>query len=341
MYFLSTLIFIFSSFSLSLPQVCNKINCRYIQSNSNFYLNSDFINESNNFLPQQKSAKVSATKQKTKICVSFFSSNDIDRRDFEKMLDCSSIDLSGNEIKRVESNFFASLYRLESLNLDNNQLRVLPDNVFDELENLRKISVKNNFLESLDGDLFKFNFNLESVDFSNNKLSRISPQILDYSKQLKFASFLGNFCVDLTFPEVKLEELKAHITAMCSERNLITFIVSLMNLSQQFKNSAVMQKNQTLSGNETKVIEENLTTKNNQNESTTVETISIKLNRTNQIATKPKLKETPTDLDILIFSLFWLIVPIILILFAILTMISYAIYNKYFKYSLNYPRRNL
>jgi Ca2+/Na+ antiporter len=121
---------------------------------------------------------------------------------------------------------------------------------------------------------------------------------------------------------------------LAGHSNIIAFIVSLMKLSTQIKNSTAMQKVQTLSGNQTNMIKESSAI----NDTTANETISTKLNKTT--ATTPKHNETQTDLDVLIVSLFWLIVPIILILFAILAMISWAIYNKYFKYSLNHPRRN-
>lgn len=48
-----------------------------------------------------------------------------------------------------------------------------------------------------------------------------------------------------------------------------------------------------------------------------------------------------TDLDMLLISLFWLIIPITLILFAILAAISYAIYNKYFVYSIKTQTESL
>lgn len=295
---------------------CDKINCRYLQSSADFL----YDNEKNAFLPHQHKMRFSQPKQ---MCVNFLSSNDINRSDFDKMHDCSSINLKGNQIENLERNFFENLCNLESLNFDDNRLKLLPKNVFDELTGLKKLSARNNLLETLDDGLFEFNLKLESVDFSHNKLSIISPQILNNAKFLKFASFNGNFCIDLTFPDVELEDLKSRIVAMCGQRNIMTLIVSLMKLSVQIKNTKLNQEHGKLIETSTEATKDRLQTRI----------------ASNVTAMKSKVKENPKDLDVLIVSLFWLIVPIISILFVILAIISFAVYNKYFKYSLHFPRR--
>lgn len=328
------LILIFINLTTTNTQSCDRIHCRYTQNSANIRPAADNMN---NFHFQQNHeiqqiTKFSSPKSISGFCMTFLSSNGIESSDFAKMHDCNSIDLSGNGIDEVEIKFFVDLRRLESLNFDENRLRSLPEKVFDNLESLRKISMRSNFLESLDGDLFKFNFKLESVDFSDNKISRISPNIFNNLKSLKFASVRGNFCINSAFPVTTLEKLKTQISTMCSERNIIAFIVSLVKIKAQIRNVTSTQNNQTLSENQT-IVTENISTT-----ATTTKTTSTRLIVSNQ--TTPKIQEPPTDLDVLLISLFWLIVPIILILFAILAAIAFAIYNKYFKYSVEYSRRN-
>ena len=251
------------------------------------------------------------------------------------MIDCTIIDLSGNEIENIERSFFDNHLKLESLNLDNNRLISLPENVFSGLMNLRKLSVKNNFLEIISCSLFRFNLKLEHIDFSNNKLTRISPNVLNNLNELTFASFEENFCINSTFPQEPLEELKAKISTSCGGKDLLTFIISLMKLSSHLKNGKLgLQEVAKFTGN----IEVNQTRRN----LTMQIDLTTKINdsKTASIGSPVITKATrdSSDLDILIVSLFWLIIPIILILLAILAAIFFAIYKKYFVYSLNASR---
>jgi hypothetical protein len=59
----------------------------------------------------------------------------------------------------------------------------------------------------------------------------------------------------------------------------------------------------------------------------------------NNRTTNCKESENSSDLDTLLASLLWLIIPIILILTIILVIICYAIYNKYVMYPVRRTRR--
>lgn len=266
--------------------------------------------------------------------LSYISSSTIDQSDMDRMLDCTIIDLSGNDIEKIERSFFDNHQKLESLNLDNNRLISFPENVFSGFLNLRKLSVQNNFLEVISCSLFRFNLKLEHIDFSNNKLTRISPNILNSLSELRFASFKGNFCVNSTFPQESLEELKAKISTSCGGKDLLTFIVSLMKISANLKNGKLgLQEVSKFNGN----IDQQIKSVTTQIDLTT-KTIGLEITSTASSIITKRAKDT-SDLDTLIVSLFWLIVPIILILLAIFAAIFFAIYKKYFVYSVNASRR--
>lgn len=299
---------------------CDVIKCRYTQTNVRSESNSDPDHglRVNNFPPSQYFINYSQKKVKSSnrntVCLSFVSSTSIDRVDMDKMIDCASIDMSGNQIEAVERILFMNLQPLQSLNLDHNQLKTLPDNVFNDLVSLRKVSIAFNFLEVLSGELFKFNLKLTHIGLSNNKLKRISPTILDHLNKLTSATFHGNFCIDSSFPHLTLDELKTEILTRCAERNLVTLVISLMKISSR-------SANKTISFNETSKITD-----------ATEPTVA------NETVGTVASIDSGSEMDTLIVSLFWLIMPLIVILCAILAAIVFIIYHKYFVYSLQPPR---
>lgn len=261
-------------------------------------------------------------------CSSYLSHRTFGRSDMAKMMDCSTIDLSHNAIDSLDENIFEHNVNLESLNLDNNQLKVLPAKVFDGLMNLESLSIKWNLLESLPENLFKFNKNLKNLDLSHNKLARIPPEILSDLPKLSFASFQDNICVDSTFPNECLDDLNFKIAARCGETNLKTFVLSLVQILMHLKEGR-FTANQSHSENVGKV-EFKSTTGRAAFEQETTESVTIEATTASSAS---------DELETLIVSLFWLIMPITLILFVILAMIFYAIYNKYLVYYLRVNRR--
>lgn len=301
---------------ISAVSSCDKIRCRYIQSKANAEHKLDVTND-------LESHQTSPSFVNDKLCWSYLSSSTVDQSDLDKMLDCAIIDLSGNEIKKIESGFFEKHQQLESLNLDNNLLTFLPEHVFAGLVNLKSLSLRNNSIESLSSDLFKFNLKLEHIDFSNNKLTKVPPSIFSNLSALKLASFHGNPCIDSAFPEVTMSELTDNISRNCGGRDLLAFIISLLKISTHLKNGSLGLHN---------ISQINDQGKNNSTQAEIFPTST----------TSPIIKSTSTsDIDVLIISLFWLIIPIILILFSILLAIAFVIYKKYFIYSVNVSRNVL
>ena len=313
MNFISVII-IFASFFISKAHNCIKTRCRFIQ--TNVRPNWKIIDHNNEF--SHHPTQFTTHKSDGEICVSFISSPGIDQNIFNKMTDYFAIDLSGNEIKTIEKTYFVLLNQLETLNLNENLIQSFPMNVFDDLTNLRKITMRTNLIEFLDGDLFAFNHHLEIIDFSYNKIARVSPQTFNHLNAPKIISLRGNLCIDIIFPEVDWEKFKSDVAAMCSDRNIVAFIVNLMKISKQANNNTIF---------ETVKLEK-------EDNSTGFEITSV----IKKSSSSTRL-ETPSELDVLLTSLFWLIVPVILILSIILGLICFAIYNKYFNYSLAYSRR--
>lgn len=328
-------IFLFTIVCTNADNNCIRISCRFVRisSQSNWQ-----IIDSNEF-PQipPKGNPVAGSKQKVKseICVSFVTyTSEVDQHVFNKMTECAVIDLRRNGIKIIEKTYFVLLIHLDTLNLDENSIQSLPNNVFDDLKSLRKISMRKNLLESLEADLFKFNDQLEFVDFSFNKISRISPQTFsDYP--ISLVSLRGNLCIDSAYSEAEWENLKADIKTLCSHQSIIQFSVNLMKISRITKNLTIRHESVVESSIESSTIVVNVTKGFAKDEKILNKTSEI----TQEAPTATTCATTPADLDVLIVSLFWLIVPIILILLGILMIISIAIYKKYVKYSVRHNSR--
>lgn len=304
---------------------CDKVKCRYNQREAGVMFASDFVHEEIKHAPSRHywSSVIEIPHQ---ICYNYISSSSIGLNDFEKMLNCTSIDLSWNGIDYIERIFLKDLKQLESLNLSHNQLKLLPENVFDDLVSLKKLEIRNNLLESLNEGVFKFNPKLKSVDFSENKLKIIPSTIFSNTKKLRYASFAENFCVDKRFPRLSLRELENHFETNCSERNLKTFSIKLSKILLHLKNGA-FASNGTLINGTTQF--ENVTG---------ILTSTQKNNSTTESIPTTTARNVEKDLDIFIVSLFWLIITIVLILFAIVAIIIYAIYKKYFVYLVSFGR---
>lgn len=275
-----------------------------------------------------ESREVSHKSKDGNTASSYLSHQVFKRSDMKKMMDCSSLDLSHNAIESLKGNIFKHNENLESLNLDNNQLKTLPEKIFDGLVMLENISIKWNLLELLPEDLFKFNKKLKSVDLSHNKLSRIPPETLNDLPRLSFASFNDNICVDSTFPEECLEDLNFKIAARCGETNLKTFVASLVQILLHHQDGRFHASSND-SEHVTKVGIKSSTWK-----------ATVEQEATESVTTEATNSSSASeDLETLIVSLFWLIIPITLILFVILAMIFYVIYNKYLVYYFRAERR--
>lgn len=319
------MVFGFLSCIKSETRHCEKIKCRYDQINTSaldeFSISSENIEDAQPYGNHYDEKKI----QMSYYCNFYISSQTLNQMDFEKMFDCSAIDLSENRIDYVERKFFESVQLIEVLNLNNNNIIFLPENIFDDLLYLKKLMMKQNFLKCLNHDLFNFNVRLEYVDFSHNKLKVISPTLFDFTTNLKKASFDDNLCISSSYPQVQLDVLIAQVAEQCSEMKLLLHIINLLKFKRLILrheiNSSKAAENVTM----TTILP---TTQNGQ----------LNLNNITSSLTTPRTEKAESEIDTIMIGLFWLIIPIILILFLILILISFAIYNKYFKYSLNYPR---
>jgi Leucine-rich repeat (LRR) protein len=90
--------------------------------------------------------------------------------DFETI---NFIDLSDNQLSRIEPDTFSFTKKLTELNLSGNLIEKLSKKSFQCLKSLVKLSLHDNKLTSLDADIFKSLTRVKTIDLSNNKLRNI------------------------------------------------------------------------------------------------------------------------------------------------------------------------
>jgi len=285
---------------------CSRFKCRYSQK-INYYNQSQIVAATHAI--SHKAISSDSNQKQKRICINYLSSAKLCKLDTLKMRNCAVIDLSDNLIDEVDGDLFDSHTQLEALMMNRNLLRTLPAGFFDFLVNLKNLTLADNLIEELSLHLFVHNDNLEFLDLSHNRLQNIPPRILSPLKIVKFVSLHKNVCINSGFPEVSLEDLQMQFATKCQgEKHIYAFIIRLVKLAAGLDE---LIKNKSASA----------TTATSLAEASTID--------------NPKANE---DLETLIASLFWLIAPIILILLAILAAISWAIYRKYFKYTVNARR---
>lgn len=241
--------------------------------------------------------------------------------DLHRMIDCTSIDFSGNEIEQISIVFSEEFQHLEVINFDKNKIKEFPTLLLWEVEGLRIFSAAYNQIEKLQSTFFVGNPHLEEVNFEHNLLKIIPSDIFASNKNLQVVKFYDNLCINSDYFNGDFDEFYFHIRIHCDgNENLLRYILKFKEYTEKLANN-VTKINQSLDNNIT-------VTLRNVNSSISISNSSNVYNET----------ET-SDLDILVTSLFWMIIPIIIILSGILMMISYVIYKKFVVYSVSAERR--
>ncbi|CRL08203.1 CLUMA_CG020936, isoform A [Clunio marinus] len=164
---------------------------------------------------------------------------EIDGNSFIGLRNLKSLDLSGNKLKHIEPETFNGLESLENLDLSYNDMEFLEEDIFNDLKNLKNvnlesnklhylhpktlhllkylevINIDNNFLSVLEPSLLKHNVKLKMISLNNNKIESIDPEIMKYLNNIEIVSLQNNNCINGTFEQSTMSELKDEIEANC------------------------------------------------------------------------------------------------------------------------------
>ncbi|XP_023318982.1 toll-like receptor Tollo [Trichogramma pretiosum] len=95
------------------------------------------------------------------------------------------LDLSGNQINRLESAIFRDLYSLQILKLQDNLIENLPENTFSSLSNLDALLLSGNRLATIDANTFNGLYVLSLLSLENNRLTDLHATSLRNASSLK------------------------------------------------------------------------------------------------------------------------------------------------------------
>lgn len=160
------------------------------------------------------------------------------------------LDLSGNQIDRLDSTMFYETQFLTNLNMCRNKLSILPDNAFTSLGNLLDLKLCRNSLTANLKELLHYIPKLRQLDLSYTSL-RTAPTFL--LSKLTHLNLSGNFIDEL--PSSSVEGLSNLKTLVIKNNRLVslpscwTKIPLLKNLdvsSNPIKVSSIIKGNNTL-----------------------------------------------------------------------------------------------
>ena len=127
-------------------------------------------------------------------------------------IDLKVMDLTDNNIFRVESSTFKDLFNVQEVKLSGNLLKELPGDVFKGLKDLKHLDVSDNRLVTIPVDLFKDLNNLEELKLSGNLLVTLDVGLFEGLKILNHLDVSGNRLVTIPVDLFKdlndLQELK-------------------------------------------------------------------------------------------------------------------------------------
>lgn len=123
--------------------------------------------------------------------MSFNSLSDVD--DFGSCeMNFQNVDLSHNNIRRLNSNSFIRMRKLSQLNLRKNSINEISDDCFNGLLMLRKIDLSANRLVAVSPSLFKYTPTLREISLANNSISALAPELFSDLKNLVQLSLQNN-----------------------------------------------------------------------------------------------------------------------------------------------------
>ena len=118
----------------------------------------------------------------------------------DNLINLTEIKLSGNPLnrnskynfKRINSNTFTGLNKLEILYLNDNQIKVIDERLFENLSNLKELDLFRNKLKRIDSNTFKRITKLEKLTLGANQIEVIDERSFESLTNLKELILYGN-----------------------------------------------------------------------------------------------------------------------------------------------------
>lgn len=290
---------------------------------------------------------------------------ELENDSFHRHCQLTTLNLNNNQLQILPEEIFYDLELLQNLKMRNNFLKALEKNIFKFNRKLEYLDVSNNMLVSIHSSIFKKANIWKFGSFKNNScLDLMFPEVtlIELKNKVISSCYSERQNVKLkVFPANTLlkDQKKARRSSLCvpnrDERKVIKIITqeihylepkssenTSMSVDDQESSQDVINSGKNFTSPMTNSSTKSSTLKNSFNieptMSSTVNAANISKFTTEPTTTFSSSTICSSQPDIIV-GLFWLIIPIILILFLILAIICWAIYKKYIKYSVSAQRR--
>lgn len=140
----------------------------------------------------------------------------VKRGNFDNLISLEGLMLDHNQIEAIPAGTFDDLESLIKLDLSCNRITKLDKESFFNLKKLKFLSVSDNQIEKLSASIFRFNPQLEVISFEQNQIKFIGSSMMKGLRNVKFANFIGNFCIDGKFTEASLMGIDGIIMSQCT-----------------------------------------------------------------------------------------------------------------------------
>lgn len=135
------------------------------------------------------------------------------------------IDLSGNQIEEIQTLAFYGAHELKHLYLQNNKINEIKNGTFHNTLKLKTLKLNNNNLKFIQTKLFLFNINLLDIYLNNNEINEIDINIVRYIKNINQFKISNNSIENFNYIIVNGISIDVrHTNAMgcyCGERTQI------------------------------------------------------------------------------------------------------------------------
>ena len=125
------------------------------------------------------------------------------------------LSVTSSGLIQIDLQVFSLMNNLKVLNLTSNKLQEIQLDTFDQLKLLESLDLSSNNLKTLETNMVSGLEKLQVLNLAENRLEVISTNLLEPLKVLKSVNLTNNVCINLSFPEVTLKEVKDQIIKSC------------------------------------------------------------------------------------------------------------------------------
>jgi Leucine-rich repeat (LRR) protein len=148
--------------------------------------------------------------------LSFNNIEKIDNGAFDDNTKLKKLVLSYNKIKHLSESLLNSLHNLEMLHLSHNKIQFIDSRTFENLKNIEAILLNHNQLESIEKNMLINNKKLDWIWLDHNKINLMDYRMFDGLKALTEVDLEDNECITGVYLENSLEVMKAKLRENCT-----------------------------------------------------------------------------------------------------------------------------